>query len=91
MKKTASKNIIPSGSYDFFKFGLQYNFFTYANFKSRYLARGLKLGSYVPLMSFYKLISGIFMAENGPSDVPKSVFADISKRKGLGAKCCIQY
>ena len=23
-------------------------------------ARGLKLGSYVPLMSFYKLISGIF-------------------------------
>ena len=46
---------------------------TRANFKSRYLkttlgtffektiqARGLKLGSYVPLMSFYKLISGIF-------------------------------
>ena len=44
-----------------------------ANFKSRYLkttlgtyfektvqASGLKLGGYVPLMSFYKYISGIF-------------------------------
>ena len=51
--------------------GSQYNY--YANFKSRYLkttlgtyfektiqARGLKLGCYVPLMSFYKKISGIF-------------------------------
>ena len=44
-------------------------------------------------MSFYKLITGIFekiifsikMAENGPYDVSKSVFADISKSKGPGA------
>ena len=40
-------------------------------FEKSIQARGLKLGSYVPLMSFYKLISGIFefflifMAENG--------------------------
>ena len=71
-----------------------------ANFKSRYLkitffektiqARGLKLGSYVPLMSSYKLISGIFetiffsifMFKNGPKDVPKSVFAEILKSPG---------
>ena len=77
MEKTASKNIIASGSY-----GIIQLLYT-ANFKSRYLkttlgtlfektiqAEGLKLGSYVPLMSFYKLISGIFekifMAENEP-------------------------
>ena len=65
MQKTASKNIIPSGSYQFFKSGSQYNYYTHANFKSRHIkttlgpffeksiqARGLKLGSYVPLMSF---------------------------------------
>ena len=88
MQKTASKFFITSGSYEFFKSGSQYNYYTRANFKSRYLkttvgtffektiqARGLKLGSYVPLMSFYKLFSGIFnfffkfrflMAEIGP-------------------------
>ena len=81
MQKTSS-----SGSYEFFKSGSLYNYYTHAHFKSRYLkktlgtffektikARGLKLG-YVPLMSFYKLISvifekifcSIFMAENGP-------------------------
>ena len=73
MQKTASKNINPSRSYEFFKSGSQYNYYMHANFKSRYLkttlgtffektiqARGLKLGSYVPLMTFYKLIAGIF-------------------------------
>ena len=73
MQKTASKNVIPSGSYDFFKSGSQNDYYTCANFKSRYLkttlgtffektiqARSLKLGSYIPLMSFYKSISGIF-------------------------------
>ena len=71
--KTASKNIISSGSYDFFKSGSQYNYYTRSNFKSRYLkttlgiffektmhGRGPNLGSYVPLMSFNKLISAIF-------------------------------
>ena len=71
--KNRIKNIIPSGSYGFFKYGSQYNYYMCANFKSRYLkttlgtffektiqARGLKLCSYVPLMRFYKLISGIF-------------------------------
>ena len=29
-------------------------------FEKTIQARGLKLGSYIPLMSFYKLISGIF-------------------------------
>ena len=58
----------------------------------------LQLGSYVPLMSFYKLISEIFffsicMAENGPLNVPKSVFCRYLKNKGPGhgALCCIQY
>ena len=69
--KNASKNIIPSESYEFFKSGsiqLLYILHTRANFKSRYLktilgtflektiqARGLKLGSYVLLMNFYNL------------------------------------
>ena len=33
MQKTASKNSIPSGSYEFFKSGSQYNYYTSANFK----------------------------------------------------------
>ena len=59
-KKTVSKNIIPSGSYEFFKSGSQYNYYINmrANFKLRYLkttlgrffektmhGRGPKLGS----------------------------------------------
>ena len=69
-----TKNIIPSGSYEFFKSGSQYNYYINmrANFKLRYLkttlgtffektmhGRGPKLGSYGPLMSFNNLISGI--------------------------------
>ena len=73
MQKTALINIIPSGSYEFFKSDSQYNYYMRANFKSRYLkttlgtffektmhGRGPKLGSSVPLMSFNNLISGIF-------------------------------
>ena len=69
-KKNALKNIMI-----FFKSGSQYNYYYMrANYKSRYLkttlgtffektiqARGLKLGSYVTLMSFFKLISEIFL------------------------------
>ena len=83
MQKTASKIIIPSESCDIPKTTLG------TFFEKTIQARGLKLGIYVPLMSFYKLgaklISeifekiyfSIFMAENGPKDVPKSVFVDI--------------
>ena len=75
MQKTASKNIIPSGSYEFLKSGsIQLGTIpTLANFKSRYLkttlrtffektmhGRGPKLGNSVPLISFNNLISGIF-------------------------------
>ena len=42
MQKTASKNIIPRGSYEFFKSGSQYNYYTRANFKSRYLKTTLR-------------------------------------------------
>ena len=73
--KIASKNIISGVSYVFFKSGSQYNYYKYtrANFKLLYLkttletffektmhGRGPKLSSYVPLMSFNKLKSGIF-------------------------------
>ena len=64
----AYKNLILCGSYEFLN--LAHNACT--KFKSRYLkttlgtffektiqARGLKVGSYVPLLSFYKLISRI--------------------------------
>ena len=75
---------------NFLKSGSQYNYYTRENFKSRYLkttlgtffektihGRGPKLGSYVPLMSFNNLMSGIyfkiffsiFMAENVPKMV----------------------
>ena len=37
MQKAASKNIITSGSYDFFQSGSQYSYYIRANFKSRYL------------------------------------------------------
>ena len=73
MQKTASKNNISSRSYVFFKSGSQYNNYTHANLKLRYLkttlgtffektmhGRGPKLGSYVPLLSFNNLILGIF-------------------------------
>ena len=57
-------------------------------FEKNVQARGLKLDSYVPLMSFYKFISGIFekqifsifMAKNGPLNVPKSVFYKYLKK-----------
>ena len=91
----------------FLKSGSQYNYYTRPSFKSGYLkttlgtyfektiqARGLILGSYVPLISFYKLVSGIFekiffsifMAKNGPSKMGQNqFFADVSKREGPGA------
>ena len=42
MQINASKNIIPSGSYEFFKSGSQYNYYMHANFKSRYLKTTLE-------------------------------------------------
>ena len=102
--KNASKNIISSWSYEFFKSGSQYKYYTVQTlnrdiskqlkehfFEKTLQARGLKLGCFVPLISFYKLISGIF--EKNWFLWPKmdlkmcqnQFFADISKCKGLGA------
>ena len=76
MQKTASKNSISNGSYEFFKSGSQYNYYTRVIFKSQYLkmilgtffdktmhGRGPKLGSYVPLI-VSKRIFPIFMGKN---------------------------
>ena len=73
VEQDAKNRIISSRSYEFFKSGSQYNYYTRTNFKLRYLittletyfeetiqTRGLKLSSYIPLVSFYKQISGIF-------------------------------
>ena len=78
MEKPNQKILFLAEVMNFFKSGSQYNNYMRANFKSRYLkttletffektihGRGLKCGSYFPLMSFLKLISGIFIAENG--------------------------
>ena len=35
--KIDTPTFTPSGSYDFFKSGSKYNYYTHANFKSRYL------------------------------------------------------
>ena len=65
-----------------------------ANFKSRYLKptlgfffektiQGLKLGSYVPLISFYQFISGIFFQFCGrkwASRCTKIIFLQISQK-----------
>ena len=70
--KTASKNIISSGSYDFLNLapntitihaqtsnrGISNDFRIF--FEKTMHGRGPNLGSYVPLMSFNKLISVIF-------------------------------
>ena len=105
MQKTASKNIILSGSYDFLN--LAHNTITIrvqtsnrdisktlgTFFEKTIQARGLKLGSYVPLMSFDKLISGIFgkifflflLPKIGLKMCQNHFFADLSRSKGLGA------
>ena len=72
-KKPHQKILFLAKVMNFFKSGSQYNYYTRKNFKSQYLkttlgtffektihGRGPKLGSYVPLMSFNKLISGIY-------------------------------
>ena len=48
------KKIIPSGSYEFFKSGPQYNYFTRSNFKSQYLKT--TLGTFFEDLS-YSLVS----------------------------------
>ena len=65
MQKTASKNIISSRSYEVFTIELLYTrklqiAVSKNDFEKTMHGRGPKLGSYVPLMSFNKLKSGIF-------------------------------
>ena len=50
------------------------------NFEKIIQARGLKLGSYVPFMSFYKLISGIFEKHFFRFLWPKSFFCRYLKK-----------